>query len=73
MTFVFALLCLGLLYAAWHNREEDRAMAIFFVVCALLNAGAAAHMVWTDNPAAFELQEDHQNDPHEDARPDRSR
>jgi len=55
LIILFALLAGGLVLAAWFNRK-DRGAVIFFLACALLNAGAATHMLVTTDPHRFQLR-----------------
>lgn len=45
----------GLLFAAWRAVDEGTGIRIFWLVCALLNGIAAAHMVASEFEYAWQL------------------
>ena len=55
MVYVCTILAIGLLAGAIGARDEGVGLRIFWLVCGLLNAAAAAHMVTKDFGYAWRL------------------
>lgn len=62
MAIVCILLGIGLAVVAWRTREDsERLLPIFFLACAILNFGGAAHMITTNFDYAFKLAPNEHN------------